>query len=64
MEEGKKVKPRAAVTKCREKKRLEEEENMARRERLRRENEDILRRTAVHQQVNISSTSNIIRGLR
>ena len=57
MEEGKKVKARAAVTKCREKKKREEEENMTRRERLRMENEDIVRRTAVYQQVNTSCTS-------
>ena len=44
------------VTKCREKKRREEEENMARRERLREENEEIRQRTAVHQQVDTSST--------
>merc|ERR1711872_792751 len=50
MEEEKKVKARAAVTKCRVKKRREEEENMAKRERLQKENEDILRRTAVHQE--------------
>ena len=64
MEEEKKVKARAAVTKFRDKKKREEEENMARRERLKKENEDILRRTAVHQQVNTSSTSNIVWGLR
>merc|ERR1712122_345276 len=46
----KKVKARAAVTKCRDKKKREEEEKMAKRERLKKENEDILRRTAVHQQ--------------
>ena len=60
MEEEKKVKARAAVTKFRDKKKREEEENMAKRERLKKENEDILRRTAVHEQVNTSSTSNII----
>ena len=64
MEEEKKVKARAAVTKFRDKKKREEEENMARRERLKKENEDILRRTAVHEQVNTSSTSNIVWGLR
>ena len=57
MEEEKKVKSRAAVKKCREKKKREEEENMTRRERLRMENEDIVRRTAVYQQVNTSCTS-------
>merc|ERR1712227_652252 len=50
MEEEKKVKSRAAVTKCRDKKKREEEEMMARREHLRKENEDIQARTAVHQQ--------------
>ena len=64
MEEEKKVKARAAVTKCRDKKKREEEEKMAKRERLKKENEDILRRTAVHQQANISSASNIVCRLR
>merc|ERR1711899_647671 len=50
MEEEKKVKSRAAVTKCRVKKKREEEENRARREHLREENEEIRQRTAVHQQ--------------
>ena len=51
MEEERKAKARAAVIKCRDKGKREEEENIARRERLRKENEDILRRTAVHRQV-------------
>ena len=51
MEEEKRVKSRAAVTKHRDKKRREEEENRARREHLREENEEIRQRTAVHQQV-------------
>merc|ERR1712156_1137879 len=50
MEEEKKVKSRAAVTKCRVKKKREEEEKLAKMERLRKENEDISQRTAVHQQ--------------
>ena len=51
MEEEKKVKSRAAVTKCRVKKKREEEEKLARMERLRKENEDISQRTSVHKQV-------------
>ena len=63
MEEEKKVKSRAAVTKCRVKKKREEEEMMARREHLRKENEDIQARTAVHQQV-ASMITKITRQLR
>ena len=59
MEEEKKVKSRAAVTKCRVKKKREEEEKMAKMERLRKENEDILQRTAVHHQVSSMITTSI-----
>ena len=59
MEEEKKVKSRAAVTKCRVKKKREEEEKLAKMERLRKENEDISQRTAVHQQVPSMITTSI-----